>query len=258
MVSKRISKELQEKYGLPEDVVEDSVSMAITRALTLAMRATIFVTPGDDGLEIHALRRNSSADPYRVRPSSIKPKVLRAIQYEIEKELYARKVATELDRYHFLQSQVLQGRVVKVHNDGRLDIEIEQTNLFNQEILLAVCEKEGQPIHERGKFKVDSFHPFYVHTLKPENVRGMFRLKIVLSRNSPRLTEGLIRKEIQSRALGLSSEANQFKCIKRICGSFSQIVAEKRIEKDIIKSVTKELQENVYVKYGVTFGGAPA
>lgn len=258
MISKAINKELQEKYGLSEEMVDDSVSLAITRALTSTMRTTVFVNPGDNGLEIFAFRKNGDRELFKVKPETIKPKILRSIQYEIEKSLHAKKTAMEFERYSSLQSQVVRGLVTKIHSNGTLDVEIEREHHFRFETLSGQCTKALQPQHERGKYKVDRFYPFYVHKIRPEDVRGLFRLNITLSRTSPLLTEGLIRKEMESRALGLGSEANRYKCTQRVCGIFSQVVAEKKIDKDIIRTVSRELDENVFVKFGHTFASSLA
>jgi hypothetical protein len=217
------------------------------------MRTAVITQEGDEGVEIFALKKDLFAENpvIKIRPGTIKNKLMRHLHYNIERELYTRKVEAEFDRYGDLQSQLVTGFITNITNEGSLDIVLERELLFERIMLYATCPVRYQPIHERGTYKVDDHYAFYVRKIRPGQERGMPRLEIKLDRTSPRIPEGLIRKKMEATAIGLPSEINHFKCVKRVCGAFSHIVAEKRINKEIIKSVSRELKENVFVKYGV-------
>jgi hypothetical protein len=243
---------LLQKYHLPKEVIIDAVCIAISRTLGRAMGTKVFVCEGDSGIEIYALKKNIQTDDpvFRIKPGSIKTKLMRHLQHSIEIELHSRMVIKEFEQYRDLQSQLVNGFITNIQKDGTLEIGIEREHLFNQVVLYAVCPLRSQPQHERGKYQINRSYVFHVSKIRPGELRGMPRLEIRLDRTSPRITEGLIRIELEKAGIGLQSESNRFKCVNRTCGAFSHVVAEKRIAKPIIQAVRSELQESIIVKYG--------
>jgi len=252
LASTLFSKDLLEKYALPEETVSDAVSLAISKTLGKAMRTTVFSFPGESGFEIYAIKQGGDLDDpvIKVKPETIKPKLLRHLQYSIERALNEKMVQNEFDRYRDLQSQIVKGVVTGIAKNGTVEIELEREVLFDQITLRAICPLRYQPQHERGKYKSGQTIWFHVSKIRPSQVRGMARLEIILDRTSNRVPEGLIRKAMEARSTGLGSDNNHFKCVKRICGAFSQIQASKRIDREIIQLVSRELKENVFVKFG--------
>ncbi len=252
MASTLYNKELLTKYDLPKETVIDAVCLAVSRTLSKAMKTKVFAQESDTGIEIYALKHDMLAeDPViRIRPETIKNKLLRHIEYSVERELHARKVVREFDRYCDLQSQMVSGTITKILPTGDLFVELERELLFERITLHACCPLRYQPVHEREKYKVDESYLFHVCKIRPIEVQGMPRLDIRLDRTSPRIPEHLIRVGLHSKALGLDSEKNEFKCTRRVCGAYSEIEAEKRIDKEIIQSVSRSLKENIFVKFG--------
>lgn len=255
MASTLINKELVEKYGLSQEIIFDSVCQAITKTLQRALRTHIITQEDDNGgVEIFALKKDIYAEipVVRINPAKFKPKLLRALHYSIEKELESQKVQADFNKYMDLQNQLVKGYITSITKDGDLIVELEREQLFKRETLHAKCPLRYQPQHERNKYVIDRDYHFYVSKIYPGQVRGIPRLDIELNRKTARMPECLIMKAMIAVSHGLPSDENKFKCVKRISGACSIIESEKRIHRDIIKSVSRELHENIIVRYGKT------
>lgn len=253
MISTLIDNTLLDKYELPREIIADVVCQAISKSIGKSLGTQIVTQESDTGeFEIFALKQDVYAEiPYtKIHPSKFKPRMLRNIYYYIEEQLQKKKVETEYIRYMDLQSQMVKGYVLSKNRQGDLLVEIERETLLKRVTLNAVCSLRHQPQHERAHYQIDRDYNFYVSKIYPAEERGMPRLDIQLSRVSCRLPEWMIRRALEARGNGLPSEENSFKCVERLCGKFSRIESEKRIHKDIIKSVSRELRESVFVKYG--------
>ena len=71
----------------------------------------------------------------------------------------------------------------------------------------------------------------------------MPRTKVVLDRVSKTLTENLLR-----HYLGLAAGQYQFRCLKRYVGHKSLVLSTKRLPREAIKAVDRELQERIEVR----------
>ena len=74
-------------------------------------------------------------------------------------------------------------------------------------------------------------------------VNGTPRTKVILDRVSKTLTENLLRHH-----LGDSVELFQLRCLKRYVGHKSIVLTTRRLPKEVIIAVDRELRERIEVK----------
>ena len=100
-------------------------------------------------------------------------------------------------------------------------------------------------IHEResNRLQCGQRRAFHLRLVDAVLVNGMPRTKVVLDRVSKTLTENLLR-----HYLGLAAGQYQFRCLKRYVGHKSLVLSTKRLPREAIKAVDRELQERIEVR----------
>lgn len=245
------NKALQAKYGLPAETVSDAVSIAISVTLTKALRTKVLVQESEDDIEFFSMRRSHLNDDsaIRITQNGLTKKMMRHLRYNIERELHLRKVISDKEKYRLLQGQLVWGAVAGIAPDGTLNVSIDIEKQFGREELFGICPLWLQPPHERGRYRTDEGKYFLVSRVRPVLARGIPRLEILLNRTSTKLVERLLTKKIAQKSIGLQSEKNSIACKKRIAGAYSEVHAEQRIDKEIIKWVSRELREQLIVRF---------
>lgn len=245
------SKALQAKYELPQDAVNDAVSVAISTTLSKALKTKVLVQETENDIEFYTMRcgQHENDPVVHITQNGLTKKLMRHLRYNIEKELHLRKVISDHEKYRSLQSQLAWGSIAGISADGTLKISIDIEKQFGRDELFATCPLRLQPPHERGRYRIDEGKYFLVSSVRPVFVRGIPRLEILVGRTSPKLVERLLNKKISQKSIGLSSEINPLSCKKRIAGAYSEVHASQRIDKEIIKWVSRELREQLIVKF---------
>jgi hypothetical protein len=229
--------EILSESGLPTDEALNAVEVAITRTLTTALRANVCVKV-DKQLEIVAYPYGNG-DPVKISLDEINGKLRRHLLYQIKVELQKRRTLNEADRLKELNGFSAPGEISRIAEDGALTVYLEIADYYRRLILCGFCPPRFQPDHEREQYTIGSVKEFYISSVVPVMVNKRYsRVRILLSRTSKELPRLLLRE--RSRIDGIS-------CIERVPGAYSTIVTPRRIAKDAINSVGKELGEHLHV-----------
>jgi len=229
--------EILTESGLPTDEAMDAVEVAIAKALTGALRSNVCVKI-DAQLEIVAYPYGNG-EPIKICLDDINGKLRRHLLYQIKLELQKRRTLNEADRLKELRGYSAPGEISRIAEDGALIVSLEIADYYRRIILCGFCPTRFQSHHELGRYTIGSVKEFYISSVVPVMVNERYsRVRILLSRTSKELPRLLLQE--RSRISGI-------KCLKRIPGAYSCIVTPKRIPKDVINSVGKELGEHLHV-----------
>jgi hypothetical protein len=240
------TKELSKKYGLNEWIVKEETENIISKILTEKFKFEVIsqFNGKPDSFEIYGYPAvRGQLIEVKISPNKINKIVFKTIISELSKALYQRSL--------FEYCETLKGTIKKVM-DGTIK-QIKGGNLFinihglsdRYENIITVCKREYQTPKERNKYIKDSVLFFHVSPLIAPFYDGVTpHIEIRLSRNSKKLTEGLIEKELNEKCLDI-----KVKCTKRIAGAYSLVKASHSIPKDVIKNVSNQLKERIIVKW---------
>lgn len=235
-----IREDLLTKYGIHETEAALAIEEAIYQVLSGAFKMDILVHVGE-GLEILALRRSNigDQDTERIDIANISRKLKRQVRYQIERELEKRQSLREWDLLRSMRGRPVAGEVRKVSKDGDATIALEVEDHFRSLILTGTCVARQIPPKERVCLQIGTSKTFLVTSVLPVREKDKSKVLIKLSRTSKALPESLLRE-----ATGEGS----ILCRRRIAGAFSEIETLRRIPKEAIQAVGKELGERIIVR----------
>jgi len=120
-----------------------------------------------------------------------------------------------------------------------------ETEIIPDEPILAVCPFNRIGLHERhaGRFQRGQRRAFHLRRIEPVLVNGTPRAKVVLDRVSKTLTENLLRHH-----LGEAAHRFQVRCLTRYVGHKSVVLTTRRLPREVIIAVDRELQERIEVR----------
>lgn len=222
--------------GLPESEALDAAEVAIARVLTRALRMSVSVTICE---QMRITAYPEEGEPVKLSLNAIDRKLRRHLLYQIELELQKRRTLHEADRLKELRGNSATGEISRIASDGSLFVSLEIADCYRRLILAGVCPLRCQPLHEQGLYTLGSVKEFYITSVVPVMVnRRSTKVRILLSRTSKELPRLMLQE--RSRVSGVQ-------CLRRLPGGYSDIVTPKRIPKDVINSVGKELGEHLNV-----------
>jgi len=140
------------------------------------------------------------------------------------------------------ERRLLWGEVVRNRAGDHLLVE---TEVIPDEPIIATCPLNRIGLHERnaGRFQPGQRRAFHLRRVEPVLVNGTPRTKVVLDRVSKTLTENLL-----CHHLGDAAHRFQFRCLKRYVGHKSIILTTRRLPREVIIAVDRELQERIEVR----------
>jgi hypothetical protein len=140
------------------------------------------------------------------------------------------------------ERRLLWGEVVRNRAGDHLLVE---TEIISDEPIIAICPLNRIGLHERntGRFQPGQRRAFHLRRIEPVLVNGTPRAKVVLDRVSKTLTENLLRHH-----LGDTTYRFQFRCLKRYVGHKSIVLTTRRLPREVIIAVDRELQERIEVR----------
>ncbi len=232
--------ELQRKYELTAEDVKEATEKAISLSLSRIFNCEVDVMWNGRGIEItRYIDKGYDLIPVKMKASSLRKNIVRLIKYEIAFQLSKKKVLNKFEQYKNLVRTAVGGYVSHVLRD-RIVVEIERTGGLTGE-----CHLSHQPPRERGLYEPGDYYSFFVLRMEPVLVgKRVPHLEIKLSRTTKSLPEYLLRKELREMGLDI-----KLKCKRRIAGALSYIEASKKVPKEAILNVSKELKERIIVKY---------
>ena len=160
----------------------------------------------------------------------------------LEKRLALAAVVKQTRLYKTCTRILLWGSVLR--STPGCDLLIE-TEILPGEPVIAVCPLNRIGIHERmsARFQNGQRRTFHLRLVDPVLVNGTARTKVVLDRVSKTLTENLLR-----HYLGGAASQYQLRCLKRYVGHKSIVLSTRRLPREVIKAVDRELQERIEVR----------
>jgi hypothetical protein len=140
------------------------------------------------------------------------------------------------------ERRLLWGEVVR--NTAGYPLLVE-TEIIPDEPIIAVCPLNRIGLHERhaGRLQPGQRRAFHLRRAEPVLVKGTPRAKVVLDRVSKTLTENLLRYH-----LGDAAHRFQFRCLTRYVGHKSIVLTTRRLPREVIIAVDRELQERIEVR----------
>ena len=172
------------------------------------------------------------------------PTVLSRRQFKtfLENHLATAAVIKQVCLLKSFERGLLWGEVIQNRTGDHLLVE---TEIIPGEPIIAVCPLNRIGVHERfvGRFQIGQRRAFHLRQVEPVVINGTPRTKVILDRVSKTLTENLLRYH-----MGDSADRFQLRCLKRYVGHKSVVLATRKLPREVIIAVDRELKERVEVQ----------
>jgi len=172
------------------------------------------------------------------------PAVLSRRQFKniLENHLATAAVIKQVRLLKFYERRLVWGEVVHNRTGDHLLVE---TEIIPDEPIIATCPLNRIGLHERhtGRFQPGQRRAFHLRRIEPVLVNGTPRTKVILDRVSKTMTENLLRYH-----LGDAADRFHFHCLKRYVGHKSIILVTRRLPREAIIAVDRELRERIEVR----------
>ncbi len=233
---------LASRYALSTAEVIQEIESAFARQLSQWYRQEVMVFLRDGmQLEVVAYGKRNGLPVQRTLDL---PAVLSRNQFNtiLESHLATAAVIKQVRLLKGFERHLLWGEVVRNRPGDHLLVE---TEIVPDEPIIATCPINRIGLHERnaGRFQPGQRRAFHLRRIEPVLVNGTPRTKVVLDRVSKTLTENLIRHH-----LGDAAHRFHFRCLKRYVGHKSIVLVTRRLPREVIIAVDRELQERIEVR----------
>ena len=225
----------------PAEIIQE-VEAAFTQLLCQWYRQDVMVFLREDlHLEVVAYNKR---DGLPVQHLLDLPAVLSRNHFKaiLENHLATAAVIKQVRRLKGLERRLLWGEVIRNRACDHLLVE---TEIIPDEPIVAICPVNRIGLHERhtGRFQPGQRRAFHLRRIEPVLVNGTPRTKVILDRVSKTLTENLLRYH-----LGDAAHRFQFRCLTRYVGHKSIVLTTRRLPREVIIAVDRELQERIEVR----------
>ncbi|MDD2466607.1 MAG: hypothetical protein PHI97_21630 [Desulfobulbus sp.] len=172
------------------------------------------------------------------------PALLSRSQFKtiLENHLAMAAVVKQVRLLKSFERRLLWGEVIRNRTGDHLLVE---TEIIADEPIIAICPVNRIGLHERhtGRFQPGQRRAFHLRRIEPVLLNGTPRTKVILDRVSKTLTENLLRHH-----LGDATHRFHFRCLKRYVGHKSIVLTTRRLPREVIIAVDRELQERIEVR----------
>lgn len=233
---------LASRYALSTAEVIQEIESAFTLYFSQLYRQEIMVFLRD-GIQLEVVAY-SKLDGLPVQQLFDLPAVLSLNQFTtiLENHLATAAVIKQVRLLKGFERRLLWGEVIRNRAGDHLLVE---TEIIPGELIIAVCPLNRIGLHERhaGRLQRGQRRAFHLRRAEPVLVNGTPRAKVVLDRVSKTLTENLLRHH-----LGEAAHRFQFRCLTRYVGHKSIVLTTRRLPREVIVAVDRELQERIEVR----------
>ncbi|MDD2468676.1 MAG: hypothetical protein PHI97_32270 [Desulfobulbus sp.] len=233
---------LASQYALSTAEVIQEIESAFARQLSQWYRQEIMVF-FREGMRLEILAY-SKKNGLPVQQNLDLPAVFSRNQFKtiLEDHLATAAVIKQVRLLKGFERRLLWGEVVRNRTGEHLLVE---TEIIPDEPIIAICPLNRIGLHERnaGRLQLGQRRAFHLRRIEPVLVNGTPRTKVVLNRVSKTLTENLLRHH-----LGDAAHRVQFRCLKRYVGHKSIVLTTRRLPREVIIAVDRELQERIEVR----------
>ena len=233
---------LASRYALSAAEVTQEIESAFARQLSQWYRQEVMVFLRE-GMQLEVVtygKRNGLP----VQQILDLPAVLSRKQFTtiLENHLAMASVVKQVRLLKGFERRLLWGEVVRNRIGDHLLVE---TEIIPGEPIIAICPVNRIGLHERhtGRFQPGQRRAFHLRRIEPVLVNGTPRTKVVLDRVSKTLTENLLRHH-----LGDAAHRFQLRCPTRYVGHKSIVLTTRRLPREVIIAVDRELQERIEVR----------
>ena len=233
---------LASRYALSTTEVIQEIESAFARQLSQWYRqeVMVFLREGTQ-LEVVAFGKRNGLPVQQILNL---PAVLSRNQFKsiLENHLATAAVIKQVRLLKGFERRLLWGEVVRNRVGDHLLVE---TEIIPDETIIATCPLNRIGLHERhaGRLQPGQRRAFHLRRIEPVLVNGTPRTKVVLDRVSKTLTENLLRHH-----LGDAAHRFHFRCLTRYVGHKSIVLATRRLPREVIIAVDRELQERIEVR----------
>ena len=233
---------LANRHGLSRAEVTQEIEFAFALLLSRWHRQEVLVFLREDmRLEVVTYGERNGIP---VQKDLYIPAVLSRSQFKVflEDHLATAAVIKQVRLFKSFERRLLWGEVVRNKIGDNLLVE---TEIAPDEPIIASCPFNRIGVHERfaSRFQIGQCRAFHLRRVEPVVLIGTPRTKVVLDRVSKTLTEELLRYH-----LGDGAERYEFRCVKRYVGHRSIILTTRKLPREAILAVDRELKERVEVQ----------
>jgi len=231
-------------HHLPRIQVLDIVEKTMSEVLSSRYRGENVRVHIDEDSLLLDIQAYSSIDGGMFRDISSKTlSGVKNLNRHIETALLRASVLQQVRAVRKHVTEIRPGVITQITSDGTLFVELQAVP--NEELIIAECALENQPVSERGHYKCGDERYFHLRNCTPVVVGTTPRCKLVIDRLSKRLTTDLLRMFLRS-----TGEEYRVTCAARRPGSYSEVWSTKKIPLEIIREVQAELAEQILVFVG--------
>lgn len=233
---------LATRHGLSKDEVLQEIESTFSRLISRWYRLEVMVFFREDlRLEAVVCNKVNGITLQRVfdLPAIFPRSTLRKY---LEEQLAMAAVFKLVQRYKPFERQFVWGEVTGCDSEHNFYVE---TEIISGEWITGICPLNRIGLHERysEQFHLLQRRAFHLRRVEPVIINGTPRTKVVLDRVSKTLTENLLRYH-----LGDGTERHEFRCVKRYVGHRSIILTTRKLPREAIVAVDRELKERVQVQ----------
>lgn len=165
------------------------------------------------------------------------------LKKHLEEDLAKAALFKQTNRYKYHEKELRWGEIAARDSEGNFHVE---TEIIPGQKILAMCPLNRIGLHERDtrNFSIGMKRAFHLRRIEPVVLNGTPRLKIVVDRVSKTLVGTLLEDH-----LGSIAEKLTIHCTKRYVGHKSFVLSSKKLPKSAILAVTRELGEQVEVRF---------
>lgn len=240
--------ELGQEYGLQEFEVVSTIEDFFSSWLSAIHRQSVLVRLMED-YSLNACALNTLTGRFETKSITrqalqINKKGMNTIRRQIAQRLNLKAVAREIS---FLllkcNKRLVQGSIARVDKTtGTMHVEIKVQE--NQDPLMAVCEYAHQtPLMRKDAHNLQGATMlFRVRRVVLAYWSGVPRVNVFLDRTSKKIVTALVRQNLQDPA-----GAYKPICVKRVAGGYSVVLSRKKLPKEVVLAVDRELKERILV-----------
>jgi len=129
------------------------------------------------------------------------------------------------------------GEIVRRDSDGSLHVEIE---IEDGCPITAICPSNRIGIHEHDHLTVGQRRAFHIRRIDMVMFENVPRIVVIVDRVSKTLVENLLKSKVDDDV--------HIRCVKRYVGHKSIVVSSRRLPREAIIAVDRELREGIEVK----------
>lgn len=233
---------LASRYALSTAEVIQEIESAFARQLSQWYRQEVMVFFREGmQLEVVAYGKRNGLPVQHILDL---PAVLSRNQFKaiLENHLATAAVIKQIRLLKGFERRLLWGEILRNRAGDHLLVE---TEIIPDMPIIAVCPLNRIGLHERhaGRLQPGHRRAFHLRRIEPVLVNGTPRTKVVLDRVSKTLTENLLRHH-----LGNAADRFHFRCPTRYVGHKSTVLTTKKLPREVIVAVDRELQERIEVR----------